>query len=336
MNEKVYYYVYCQGVIGVKTNIHDFKWIYGSCAPCTSEDEYEKCIIRFNVCIQPEKQLKKKIVCDKIFQAYSWDEHSKTISYRRSLVPSINIGYDIKIDGKIVEATIGEAYFKLVKNRTMNLHGIYYLLSDIANILLLENGFLTLYASAVCHDELRKGIVCFAPPNTGKTVTASKLCALDGYQLIGEDIVITDGKRLFACPWTNSYRKKSKFGDTAGAFGRAKASANMNYCGTYNITDLFVLSLSKRKNEVKKTDLMQQITILNGYLFNYYSSPIVKVLSFFDSAYNKNWNKTAFDMLERIANDSNCYNIQSQQSLDFWKNIHLIISGKDYEDTGYI
>ena len=39
---KDYYYIYCQGILGVKTNLRDFRWIYGSTAPSATREAYER------------------------------------------------------------------------------------------------------------------------------------------------------------------------------------------------------------------------------------------------------------------------------------------------------
>ena len=67
---------------------------------------------------------------------------------------------------------------------------MYYLLSDIANIILLKNGLLTLYAAGVYCNKNNKGMVFWGAPNTGKTLTAMRLCKDYDFSLLGEDIVM--------------------------------------------------------------------------------------------------------------------------------------------------
>ncbi len=323
-----YYYVYCKGILGVKTNIHDFKWVYGSVAPSASPEEYEKCIIKFDICVKPESRLSEIAHCDKKFQAFSWDDTDKALSYSRNIMSRFRIGYNIRFDGDTVRAEIGKRYLKYIKHRTMNLHSVYYLLSDLANIMLLSKGLLTLYASGVHHAPDERGIVCFAPPNTGKTVTATKLCELPGYSLVGEDIIITDGNSLFACPWTSSYRRKPSVLDSAGSVGRVRGAGRQDVCETCRVTDLAVLSLGESAKSADTDELLHRICMLNGYLFNYYSSPIVKVLGYFDPSYCKPWSETALTMLRDMATACRCRSIQCASPLDFWQSIDSDISGK--------
>lgn len=323
-----YYFVYCKGILGVKTNIHDFKWVYGSVAPSASPEEYEKCIIKFDVCVKPESRLSEIARCDKRFQAFSWSDADKTLSYRRSILSRLSIGYNIGLDGDTVRAEIGKRYLKLVKHRTMNLHSAYYLLSDLANIMLLRRGFLTLYASGVHHSTDQRGILCFAPPNTGKTVTATKLCGQPEYSLVGEDIIITDGNSLFACPWTSSYRRKPSALDSAGALGRVNGAGKHRACESCRVTDLAVLSLGEAAESEDRDELLHRICMLNGYLFNYYSSPVVKVLGYFSPDYRLPWSDMALTMLRDMTAACRCRGIQCASPLDFWHIIDRDASGE--------
>lgn len=323
-----YYYVYCNGILGVKTNIQNFKWVYGSVAPAASAETYEKCAVKFHVCIKAEKDLDEIDSCSKKFQAFCWSQEHRTIYYRRAFLSKLKIGYNIRFKENVVEAQIGERYFKLVQNRTMNLHGIYYLLSDLANVLLLSRGYLTLYASAVCYEPDKRGVVCFAPPNTGKTVTATQLCEQFEYRLLGEDVVITDGKQLFSCPWTNSYRKKGSSLDSAGSFARENKSTTIKTCEHCDVTDLFVLSFGKENVSGDKDELLRQINILNGYLFQHFSSPIVKVLGYFDKRYSTSWNVCAEDLLRNMINHCNSHELQSEKAMDFYQSVHRAVSSE--------
>lgn len=327
--KKEYYYIYCQGFLGVKTDLADFKWVYGSAAPEASAEDYEGCLVRFHIHSMPEKQLPEIGSCDRGFQAFAWDEGTGKLYYRRTLLSRFEIGYNLSIKGNEVQAEIGTRYLRLVRNRVMNLHGIYYLLSDVANMLLMRNGYLTLYASAVLYAPQNRGLVFFAPPNTGKTVTAVGLCEHLDYHLVGEDVIITDGKKIYACPWTNSYRKQGRSADSAGSFGRQARPQEIQTSAQSDVTDLFVLSLGKKKTGEAKTDVLRKIRILNGYLFHYFSSPIVRVLGYFDSTYAAPWNRYAEELLEQMAEHCSCRELQEAHTLDFRQKVQRIVSGEE-------
>lgn len=314
-----YHYVYCEGILGVKSNISDFRWIYGSNAPNADISAYDNCIVKFIINVKPEKKLKEVNCSSRCFQSYMWCDEERRLSYRRKMPLNIEIGYDITIIGNTVCAEIGEHYYSFIKNRTMNLHGMYYLLSDIANVLLLNNGLITLYASSVYHETSKKGIVTFAAPNTGKTTTAMKLCGFPGFKFVSEDIVISDGRKLYSCPWTNSYRDSKKKNNNLTSKSGTEMCIQKELCEECELSDIVVLSLENHDVEINKDKghIYKSVSILNGYLFNYYSSPIVKILAFFDDDFNKPWEKYAADLLVGMIENNDCYMIQSYNKDDF-------------------
>jgi hypothetical protein len=322
--EKEFYYVYADGLLGVKTNVEHFRWIYGSVAPPVSEAEFKACIVTLQVYVVPESRLDACDRTDKRFQAFSWNESTKTVSYRRSFFKTLRVGYNVSLSHDGAVCWIGKRYFHFVKQRMNHLHGIYYLLSDIANVMLLRHGYVTLYASAVRRPSSDEGYVFFSPPNTGKTLTATKLCEHYGCDLVGEDIVITDGRRLYACPWTNSYRKKASR-DGAGSFGRVSKPKIGNICHTCELTGAVVLSVGENRVACDKERLLSQIEMLNGYLFEYYSSPIIKILGYFDHSYCVKWNELAKDVFSTASDDRECVEICSERSMDFYKLVHDVV-----------
>ena len=71
------------------------------------------------------------------------------------------------------------------------------------------------------------------------------------------------------------------------------------------------------------------MSILNGYLFHYYSSPVVKVLSYFDETYNKQWLEMSDELMSNMVNASECRLIQAKKSEEFADIIEeKIIGGK--------
>ena len=317
--ECYYYYVYCKGILAVKTNLRDFKWIYGTSAPSSTEQEFNECKIQFVVTVGSEKTLESCSSSDRKFQACLWDNNKKKLYYHRKLFKLLDIGYNINIDGNKVEVNLGKNYLKYIKLRAMNLHSAYYLLSDIANVLLLKNGLVSLYSSAVYYKPKEKCVVCFAPPNTGKTLTATRLCENKNYQMVSEDVVITDGKNAFSCPYTNSYRKSGSSTDSAGSFDRVMLAGDKEFRDKCEITDFAVLSLGKNEISTDKSQIAKKICLLNGYLFDYYTSPILVWLAFFDSEFEIPWQTETQKIIENMTERLECRWIQAESPTEFSK-----------------
>lgn len=316
--DKAYYGVYCKNILAVKTNVENFRWMYGSGPLTDTEEAYEKCTVKLHITVMPERKLERIGLWDKRFQSYTWDDHNKTIHCRRTIL-GLPIGYSIRLEENRIHAQIGKNYYRLVKNRVMNLHGIYYLLSDLANIILLDRGYLTLYASAIADEASNGATVSFAPPNTGKTVTATMLCQRFGHTLVGEDLVITDGHRVYGCPRTNSYRKKKGHFDSAKTLSRGDKPAGLRTCDACKVTELVTLSLGKPEVSVSKDEMLRQIKILNGYLFHYYSAPIIKILGYFEKTYSLPWEEKAVTILSDMVERCHCCCIRAEKAVDFYQ-----------------
>lgn len=311
-----FYYVYCEGILGLKTNIAEFKWIYGSVAPHATNEEFDECDIKFEIYKIPEHKLKACKTKNQ-FQSYYWNEINQTISCRRTFFKKLQIGYDITLKNKNVIVEMGDNYYSFVRKRIMNLHGAYYLLSDLANMILLENGYLTFYASGVKGLGNGKSIVFFAPPNTGKTLTATNLATKYGYSLIGEDVIIVKDRKLYPCPWTSSYRNEKSIIDNAGAVFRKKNLKTPKSFNSSYLTDIVVLMKGKNQIIHDKSEVLRRVSILNGYLFSYYSSPIIKILGYFSNSYCKDWNSFANEKIENLHNQCDCHIVCSENPMDF-------------------
>ena len=322
------YFVYCDGILGVKTNMPDFKWVYGQVAPETTPYEYDKCVVKFEINIKKEKKLHNIAEYDSKFQSYYWNDKDNILSCRRKLFSKIPIGYNIKLDNDRVLVEIGRNYNALVKKRVMNLHGAYYLLSDLANVMLMQKGYITLYASAVAFSPMQKAVVCFAAPSTGKTLTATRLCEREGYSMIAEDVLISKGSELYSCPYTSSYRGKRSLLDSSGSIGRKRIVSNGAICACSHITDLVVLANGEEKARTDKQEVLRYVDILNGYLFNYCSSPIIKMLSYFDAEYNKDWYAEVKNQLEYLVDSSSYKIVYSKDPIEFSEKIHQMLVGE--------
>jgi hypothetical protein len=75
--------------------------------------------------------------------------------------------------------------------RIGSLQTIYNHLTDLITVKLIEHGYLPLHAACIVSSRGSSALIC-APPETGKTTTAL-LAREEGYQLVSDDITVTDG-----------------------------------------------------------------------------------------------------------------------------------------------
>ena len=204
-----------------------------------------------------------------------------------------------------VKAAFGKNYYRMVRHRIMNLHDAYYLLSDLANVLLLKCGYLTMYCAAALHCESGRVIALFAPPNAGKSYTIKQLCETENYKLIAEDIALLNRNvQIVSCPWTCSYRNvKSNIlnsSDSSGTFLRAhkRLPEYEAIQKALRLSDLILLNRAEGNPAIAVDDIEKRILILNKYLFCGYNSPIINVLAFFNRDFDQGWEERACSIMK--------------------------------------
>lgn len=302
------YFVYADRMLGVEVNDSYFRWVYGRNAPAVDKATFDACKVRFFITFADDHQIQLPTSDVERFQCFSWNRENKTLCYHRKLLGA-HIAYSVSIRGNEASIILGRFYANLMHHRFMNLHGAYYLLSDLANILLLKNGYVTLYCAAALHRESGRRVALFSAPNTGKSYTVQRLCETGDYSIIAEDIAIADEEgRITGCPWTNSYRKgalRKWFDlDSGGTFAHRhmhnytledKTASGQSY-----LSDVILLSRMQDKHKADQGEIEKKILILNKYLFCGYNSPIVNVLAFFDDEFNCDWECTEKQILLSI------------------------------------
>ena len=326
------YYIYANRLLGVETNAPSFRWIYGKKAPVADREAFEACKVRFFVNVTSDKNIPMPVSKMERFQCYSWSGSQKILSYNRKMVGR-HMAYSISIQGNEVHALLGKNYYRFVRHRCMNLHSAYYLLSDLANILLLKNGYATLYCAAALHRERGRGLALFAAPNTGKSFTVKRLCETGAYALIAEDIAIVDEEgRITGCPWTNTYRetglRQQLELDGGGAFAR-RHNYTLEYeiaSGQNCLSDMILLSRAQDRHEADSAEIEKKILILNKYLFCGYNTPIVNILAFFDNEFNCDWECIEKQILQQVF--SKCRTVEiSLSNGDFFPIVMSKIDG---------
>ncbi|WIV12078.1 hypothetical protein [Proteiniborus sp. MB09-C3] len=351
------YYVYVDGLLGVKTNANKFKWVYGKVAPESTEAEFNRCRIKVTLDIR-----KTKDVFDKAMDISDYDKYShffarkneNKIYYDRSFLLSSKLRYSIEVENNNqLNVIVSKNYFKYIKYRFMNLHSLGYILTDLVSGLLLVNGYSTVHCSAV--NIKGKTVVIFAPPNAGKTLTAIKLCEMEGIQFIAEDIGLTDGENIYGAPWTSTFRyynhnKESKLDRLTYALSNKIPALQLFSSESKSIMEYFsaervlakaaisnIVVLGKGDNEVlvSKEGVLNNIINLSKYEFNYHRSPAMLVLNYFNPDLSID---RMFDIeksiINKMINNSDVYRIYAQSALDYWKIISSIFGEGEiqYED----
>ncbi|MCA9234355.1 MAG: hypothetical protein KDA44_02735 [Planctomycetales bacterium] len=298
-----FYYVAAAGLLGVRTNIKDFKWSYGTAMPEATADEFQNCRLRLTV--ELDRNLELPPCSERLGKYHYWSgsEGSDAIYYDRTFM----FGRQLRLAAQGlcgVEPTIrvNGAYLRYVTHRFMNLHSLGYILTDLASLMLLHQGFAPIHCSAFQAGNAT--VVVAAPPNTGKTLTSVSACMNRGAKFIAEDLAITDGTNVYSIPWTSTFRYYSDIDKSWGArFGNAAKSIfpplelirgshprpiteylpPEQFADNQRVTHVVVLERGESGvRTIGDDEAFQKLRNLNRYEFNYCRAPMLVAHEFFN------------------------------------------------------
>ena len=273
------YYVFADGLVGLKTNEKHFRWSFGSDAPPASEQDFQRCRCKLVLetvrdrDVFPAEETEHR---EGRFRYFCAKRDGMELLYSRKLPGPWSLRWSLRIEGDTVYARVGRTYRKAVRLKIMNLHPISYVLFELTNALLLEQGFAVLYGSAFSLGA--SAALIMAPPNAGKTFTALRLSEDWGAELLSEDICIFDGEKLYPVPWTNTYRGKTgqSAGERAARFRRSPAAA----------THLFFLDREIGSGAIDREEAKRRARLLNRYDLRWYCSPALMVLDYYNGRFS--------------------------------------------------
>jgi hypothetical protein len=232
-------------------------------------------------------------------------------------------------------------YLRFVRFRLNNLHSPGYNLTDLVCALLLKRDLCALHCSGFKLGD--RVVAVLAPPNTGKTLTTMRMVLDHGASFISEDLAITDGEHIFACPWTSTFRyydELTRGGPLAMRMKLIKVLPIMElipfpgskklidtYIGkdrieeSARVTDIVILARRKGGVEVLEKDEALKLTWnLNCYEFFYRKSPMLTAYSYFNPAFDPEaLVEKEKEILSRLVSQSRCMLVKSEDAVDFAK-----------------
>jgi len=343
------YFVYIKDILGLKTNAENFSWCYVCVAPKTTEEEYNDCMLKINLSVRKTADVFDESIKFENLDRYNHfyaELYGQKIYYERNFFINAKYRYSIEIVGNEVNVVVDNNYFKYVRYRFMNVHSLGYILTDVISGLLLMNGYATLHCSSVSIGD--KALVIFAPPSTGKTLTALKLCEYTGAKYISEDIAITDGDVIYSVPWTSTFRcynhcKETKSDRFLEALRKKvplfqlvppkKRKSIHAYINEDFLVDSAEISdailLGKGVYGVIRTDkaFLENILNLNKYELNYHRSPAMLVINYFNPDFSMDQMYEAEKLiLGKLVRNYPSYRVNAQNALDYSKLIieHIV------------
>lgn len=291
------------GILGLHSNRSSVKWSYGVTIPSGSPDALTECAVKIDLEVVPELP---PLMEDPSLGKYHYFQGvpgADMIRYERTLLMNKKIEFEL---GGLVGGTpymrCNEAYWRFITHRFMNLHSVGYILTDIASLLLLHRGYAPIHCSGFRKENA--GVVIFAPPNTGKTLTTMQACMKLGGEFLAEDLAITDGEMVHAVPWTSTFRYYGEVDSSRSSRFRNRLTqvfppaelvpsrtpeSIQGYVGSEkildqaNITHLVILERGTSEIvRISPEEAFRKILNLNRYEFNYAKAPSAVAYEFFN------------------------------------------------------
>ena len=321
------YLIASEGILGIKTNLKNFNWSFGSNIPYGNQQDFDICKIRINLNVLPhiEKKNFTGLINGK-YHYFSGISKQDFLNYERTFLFKKNLLFEVKnLLTNEPTFTFNNIYNRFIHFRFMNLHSIGFMLTDVAAYLLLRNNFLPIHCSSYQLGEAT--VVVFAPANTGKTLSTMTMCINNNAKFLAEDMAISDGEFIYSVPWTSTFRYYSsvdnsffnrlfiKLEDKIPIVGLLSTSRNKkvsDFIGQQNIIDkakvthLVILEKGEENVKIEKPEIFyRKILNLNRYEYNYIKAPLLRAYEYFnpdlniDSAY-----KYEQELLKKLVKNS--------------------------------
>lgn len=334
------YFVYIKDILGIKTNVNNFSWVYGRVAPKAKKSDYDKCEIKINFEVRNTDDVFEKSFDIDEYDRYNYfyaKKDDKKIYYDRTFLFSARLRYKVELFDDCINFVVNKNYFRFIKHKFINLHSVEHILNDIAAGKLLFNGYATLHCSAVKIGN--RTLVIFGPPSIGKTITAIKLSEEENAQFICEDIALTDGSNIYSVPWTSTFRYyehdkesiKDKIANNIERkipFLKLTPSKNKKSINSYlnnallkervKATDLIVLGKGNNEFIETKEGIFENIINLNKYQFNYHKSPTMLCINYFNPSISLD---KMYDIEKKLVGEvldnTNAFRIYAENASDY-------------------
>ena len=290
------YFTPSRGVLGLATNSGGLRWPFDSTSSPVSASEFEACRVKLTVNIGARP---RAVPSDLRYHSFTAASNGTAVHYGKRLGPGIDLSMTVDgLGSGSVEVSANRAFVRLIHHRMMNLHSLPYVLSDIACMELLLEGFAPLHCSAAATTD--GAHLIYGAPNVGKTYTALRSCEELKLPFMAEDIAITDGRTIHAVPWTSTFRYYRAY-DRRTALGRWLRKAipaldavpwgdrdsikdvlpGVTIRHSAPISRIIILARGPdRSREISPDQAFHLLSNLNRFEFKYPSSPLLNAWDF--------------------------------------------------------
>jgi hypothetical protein len=273
---------------------------------------------------------------------YYWGQKGlDEIYYERPVGRGITLKLYLKDLLKNAKLVVNSTYFKYVRFKLDSVYPPGVHLADILIINLLRLGYAPVHCAAVCSKE-EGGVLLFAPPDTGKTLTT--FAALKrGFHYLAEDIAFVDSESVYANPHTATFLHNKAFraqyaktnGDPissllrklpifssyakAPALSMSRISKDFQIDQEAPIRKVVILDRGKSGAEkITKEEMARRILIINRNEFSYHKNALLFAHSYFNPAFE------LFKMMEKeekiintMVSKADCFLVKANDPKDY-------------------
>ena len=202
--------VLAEGVLGLQTNANYLGWSFGQPPSAATDEELQRCKVVLRFRVDPLNDEFADLSDLECYHYWNARPGGDDIYYQRGLIGSAKLRLMVRnMLAERPEMLANRSFMRYIRFRFNNLHSPGYHLTDMASALLLRAGFAALHCSAFSIGDATVAVI--APPNSGKTLTTMKAVLEKKAKFLSEDLAITDGEMLYACPWTSTFRYYDDF-----------------------------------------------------------------------------------------------------------------------------
>jgi hypothetical protein len=335
-----YNYVACKEILGLQTNVKKIGWSFGCPSEPVSDEEINRCRLVIRCTVDPLNTEASRFSDSQKYHYWKGESGRDELFYQRNLFAGSKLRLLLRgIAADSPEIIANKNYFRFVIGRFINLHSLGYHLTDLACALLLHKGLCALHCSGFSVGDSTVAII--APANTGKTLTTMRAVLHSGASFVSEDLAITDGQHIYACPWTSTFRYYDELSMSWLLRVRMKlikiippmelipAPGDSRKIDKYidkerivtqkRITHLVILANRSGGVEVlNKECALRMVLNLNRYEFSYMKNPMLTAYSYFNPEFDiDDAMKQEQQILAKLINQTTCLLVQSEEPTKF-------------------
>jgi hypothetical protein len=337
---EIYNYVASKNILGLQTNLKKINWSFGHPPKVASDEELKRCKVMIKLTVDPLRSEAEEFGKLQKYHYWKGDADRDELFYQRNLFAGSKLRLllrGVKTDQP--EIAVNKNYLRFVIGRFINLHSIGYQLTDLTCALLLRKDLCPLHCSSFSTGSSTVAVI--APANTGKTLTTMGAVLHSGASFVSEDLAITDGEYIHACPWTSTFRYYDELSMSWFLRMRMKLIkiippvelipmyGDNRKINSYieegrivtqkKITHTVVLACRPGGVEVlDKQQALQKILNLNRYEFMYMKNPMLTAYSYFNPDFDiQELERREREILTRLVNKTTCLLVQSKDPTKF-------------------